>query len=570
ALRWLPEVETQVEEETEQTSRRTPTTFDRDVPGVQPQEQRARILLADDNADMREYISRLLGRRFDVRAVTDGQAALEAAQAEPPDLVISDIMMPRLDGFGLLLKLRADSQLREVPIILLSARAGEESRIEGMEAGANDYLIKPFTARELLARVGAHIEIARVRREATEKIRSSEAELRDFVENANVGLHRVNSDGIILWANHTELDLLGYTHEEYIGHSISQFHVDASVSGDILARLSRGEMVRECEARMRCKDGSIRYVLINSSGFFQEGKFIYSRCFTQDISERKRIEQQLNEFSHELEKQVSERTAELRQANRALLQDIEERERLEEQLRQSQRLESMGILAAGVAHDLNNLLNIIQGYASLLEPGATSADIEESTDAITETTKRGAVLVQQLLALARKTEIKMESVDINKLIQGLSSLIKGTFPKNIDISLNLAPTALRIEADASQVNQVLLNLCVNARDAMPDGGILTLKTSIVDGLDLDGNDGLQAEGYVAIQITDTGTGMDKNVQSKIFEPFFTTKEIGKGTGLGLAVAYGIVKSHNGFVNVKSEPMQGTTFFLYFPAMSVAE
>ncbi len=260
AVRWLPEAETQAKQEEEQTWTPSLAMSDRDVPEIQPQDQSARILLADDNADMREYVSRLLGKRFDVQAVTDGETALEVARAEPPDLVISDIMMPRLDGFGLLLELRADPQLREVPIILLSARAGEESRIEGMEAGANDYLIKPFSARELLARVGAHLAIARVRREATEKVRSSEAELRDFVENANVGLHRVTSDGIILWANQTELDLFGYTREEYIGHSIAQFHVDASVSEDILTRLRRGERVIDREARMRCEDGSIRHV----------------------------------------------------------------------------------------------------------------------------------------------------------------------------------------------------------------------------------------------------------------------------------------------------------------------
>ena len=688
ALRWLPEEETQAKQEAEQTWTPSPATSDRDVPGVQPQDRRARILLADDNADMREYISRLLAKRFDLQAVTDGQAALDAARAEPPDLVISDIMMPKLDGFGLLLALRADPHLREVPIILLSARAGEESCIEGMEAGANDYLIKPFSARELLARVGAHLAAARVRRETAEKIRSREADLRDFVENASVGLHRVSADGIILWANRTELDLLGYTRDEYVGHSIAQFHVDASVSEDILTRLGRGENVRNCRARMRCKDGSIRRVLINSSGYFEDGKFVHSRCFTRDITEHKwaqdadallsaivdssddaiiskdlngvitswnksaerlfgympseavgrsitmlippdrldeepkilerlkhgervdhfetirvrkdgsrldisltispvkdadgrvvgaskvarditehkRIEQERHEFSRELEKQVRKRTAELEEANRALLKDMEERQKLEEQFHQSQKLESVGVLAAGVAHDLNNLLNIIQGYASVIGPDAPRDEIGESVDAITETTKRGAALVQQLLTLARKTEIKKESVDINTLIERLSRFIKETFPKNIETTLDLSPILPSILADANQINQVLLNLCVNARDAMSAGGKVLLKTSVVKEGGLEVYGALEAQPYVSIEITDTGTGMDEYVQSKMFEPFFTTKEIGKGTGLGLAVVYGIVKSHNGFIEVTSQPMRGTTFRLYFPTI----
>jgi two-component system CheB/CheR fusion protein len=286
-----------------------------------------------------------------------------------------------------------------------------------------------------------------------------------------------------------------------------------------------------------------------------------------DITERRRIEDQRQQFSRELEIKVSERTGALEQANRALLQDMEERKKLEDQLRQSQKMESMGTLAAGIAHDLNNILNIIQGYTSVLGPGAKSDQIGESVEAITETTKRAAALVQQLLTLARKTETKLESIDANTLIQGLSNLLKETFPKSIELTLDLARGLPAIMADPNQITQVLLNLCVNARDAMPDGGTLALKTDVVDGKELEQYGDLKAEEYVSIEVTDTGTGMDENVQSKIFEPFFTTKEIGQGTGLGLAVVYGIVKNHNGFVQVKSQPMRGTTFRLYFPVGS---
>ena len=520
----------------------------------------------------------------------------------------------------------------------------------------------------------------------------SEAELLDFIETAPVGLHCVSSDGIILWANQTELDMLGYAKEDYIGHPITQFHVDTVVLDDILARLARGERVNNCEAHMRRKDGTIRHVLINSSGYFDNGKFLYTRGFTQDITEynwaerasallssivdssddaiiskdlnsiitswnqsaerlfgykaseaigrpitmlipperldeepriierlkrgervdhfetirvrkdgshldisltispvkdsngriigaskiarditeRKQIEHQLQEFNRQLERMVAERTGELQEANRALLRDMEQRERLQEQLRYSQKFESLGVLAAGVAHDLNNLLNIIQGYALTLSPEASDDEIEESTEAITETTKRGATLVKQLLTLARKTEIKTEIVDVNTIVEALSGLIKGTFPKNIDISLELTPGPLTILADASQITQVLLNLCLNARDAMPDGGALKLNTYSVDGSELVIYDEPPTQRYACIDVIDTGMGMDENIQSKIFEPFFTTKEIGKGTGLGLAVTYGIVKSHRGVINVESEPSHGTSFHVYFPLVSTTE
>jgi two-component system, chemotaxis family, CheB/CheR fusion protein len=278
-----------------------------------------------------------------------------------------------------------------------------------------------------------------------------------------------------------------------------------------------------------------------------------------DITERERIEHQMSERARELER-----------ANRALLQDMEERKKLEDQLRQAQKMESIGTLAAGVAHDLNNLLNIIQGYASVLRPDANSDEIGESVEAITETTKRGAALVQQLLTLAQKRETKLEPVDANTVIHGVRNLLNETFPKNIELTLELADNLPATMADPNLITQVLLNLCVNARDAMPEGGRLVIETAVVDGKDLEEYGHLTAEEYVLVEITDTGKGMDENVQSRIFEPFFTTKEIGQGTGLGLAVVYGIMKSHNGFVEVQSKPTEGATFRLYFPVISSGE
>jgi PAS domain S-box-containing protein len=399
----------------------------------------------------------------------------------------------------------------------------------------------------------------------------SRARLAAVVESSQDAMISKTLDGTITSWNAGAEQLFGYRAEEMIGQSI--MHIipagrEEEEEKEILQRLRRGEHVEHFETVRIGRDKRLIDVSLTISPIKDaRGTIVGASKVARDITERKRVERQRQALSRELEKQVLERTAELREANRALLQDIEKRERLEEQLRQSQRLESMGVLAAGVAHDLNNLLNIIRGYASVLGPGATSEEVAESVDVITETTRRGAVLVQQLLALARKTEIKVESMDVNTVIQGLSNLIKGTFPKNIETALKLAPQPLAIAADANQITQVLLNLCVNARDAMPDGGKLEIKTSVVPGKELQGHGDIKAEELVSIEITDTGTGMDENVQSKIFDPFFTTKPIGQGTGLGLAVVYGIVKGHNGFIEVKSQPGHGTTFTLYFPIVS---
>lgn len=171
------------------------------------------------------------------------------------------------------------------------------------------------------------------------------------------------------------------------------------------------------------------------------------------------------------------------------------------------------------------------------------------------------------MTLAHKTEISLESIDINKLVEELRQLLKETFPKNIELTLELDRSLPLIMADPNQITQVLLNLSVNARDAMPDGGRLTVKTLVSDGEGLREGSEVTSDRYVCIEVTDTGKGMDENVRSRIFEPFFTTKAVGEGTGLGLAVVYGIVKNHNGFIQVESKPMFGTTFRLYFPVHS---
>jgi len=247
-----------------------------------------------------------------------------------------------------------------------------------------------------------------------------------------------------------------------------------------------------------------------------------------------------------------------------------ERKRLEEQLRQAQKMESMGTLAAGIAHDFNNILNIIQGYASVLRGHAAKNDeIADSLNVINETTKRGAALVRQLLTLARKTEPKLELTNINTVIEELTKLIRETFPKTIQVTLELNRELPPVMADPNEIPQALLNLCVNARDAMPDGGKLLLRTKTVDRKSLREYGEAKAERYVCIEVSDTGIGMDEGTQVRVFEPFFTTKE-SRGTGLGLAVVYGIVKNHNGFIQVESTPMHGATFRLYFPVASSGE
>ena len=253
----------------------------------------------------------------------------------------------------------------------------------------------------------------------------------------------------------------------------------------------------------------------------------------------------------------------------AVKRDVSQELSLQEQLLQAQKMEAIGTLAGGIAHDFNNLLTVVMGFSELLlaekeQDHPEYADLQK----IFHAARNGAELVQRLLMFSRKSEPKPVPMNLNKQIVEVEKLLRRTIPKMIDIKLELSADLPRINADPSQVEQVIMNLAVNARDAMPDKGKLTLRTDIVTldeeycRLHVEANPGE----YVLLEISDTGHGMDKETAEHIFEPFFTTKEMGRGTGLGLAMVYGIVKQHNGHITVYSEVGKGTTFRVYLPAI----
>jgi PAS domain S-box-containing protein len=250
----------------------------------------------------------------------------------------------------------------------------------------------------------------------------------------------------------------------------------------------------------------------------------------------------------------------------AIKQDVTERKKLQEQLIHAQKMEGIGTLAGGIAHDFNNILGIILGYSTLLVHTKNNAEkFSENMAAINQAVQRGANLVRQILTFARKSETTFELVDVNTMAKELLSMLMQTFPKVVTFSHSIQQGLPPINADPSQIHQALLNLCVNARDAMPKGGTLSLSTGLLSGEDLRKrlSDAVEIQ-YVFVAVSDTGVGMTDHLKSRIFEPFFTTKELGRGTGLGLAVVYGIVNAHHGFVDVESEQGKGTTFRLYFP------
>jgi PAS domain S-box-containing protein len=254
-----------------------------------------------------------------------------------------------------------------------------------------------------------------------------------------------------------------------------------------------------------------------------------------------------------------------------IAEDITDRRQLEEQLRQAQKMDAVGRLAGGVAHDFNNLLMVINGYTEvLLEQMEKGSDMHGKVHSIQQAADRAATLTRQLLAFSRKQLLELKVVDVNAAIGDMERLLRPLIGENIELTTHLAPDTGHTRADAGQLEQVVMNLVVNAKDAMPNGGRLTVKSSdITVRQNFREHRFIHPGRYAVISVTDTGVGMDKETQSRIFEPFFTTKEKGKGTGLGLSTVYGIVKQSNGYVFVQSEVGAGTTFYVYLPRVEDA-
>ena len=285
------------------------------------------------------------------------------------------------------------------------------------------------------------------------------------------------------------------------------------------------------------------------------------------LTEKWKLARQARERLAETERIVADRTGELREANGKLQAEITHRELVETQLHRSQRLESIGTLASGIAHDLNNMLSPILMGAPLLAGKQTDADLEMVVSTIEENAVRAAEVVKQVLTFARGIDGERSPLNAIYLIQEIKKIIKQTFPKNIEARVDIAAELPLIDGDATQMHQVLLNLSVNARDAMPDGGVLRIQAATFD---VDENYASmtpesQPGRYVVIRVSDTGSGIPHAVIDKIFDPFFTTKPIGKGTGLGLSTVVGIVRGHGGFINVSSRMDKGTVFEIFLPS-----
>ncbi|MGE5172502.1 MAG: PAS domain S-box protein, partial [Betaproteobacteria bacterium] len=364
------------------------------------------------------------------------------------------------------------------------------------------------------------------------KLKESEEKFRDLYDNAPDGYYSLAGNGLIVEVNRTFLDMLGYRREELVGKKcIENLLAEESVKTcktKFPELKERGRMAN-LELTLVRKDGTLLPVMMNATAIYDgNGAFVMSRSMVRDISDRKKAD--------------------------------EEKRRLREQLFQSQKLEALGTLAGGIAHDFNNLLASILGYASLAKADMSSDDsLYHHVDIIETASLRASELTQQLLAFAKGGKYDAQPNDVNIIVREVASLLSHTIDKNITLKLETDNILRPVICDAGQIQQAILNICINGRDAMPKGGTLTIRTENVhlEIKDVQYFVAVPPGDYVRISVSDTGSGMDRQTQQHMYEPFFTTKE--KGTGLGLSLVYGIIKKHNGFIQVHSEPGRGSTF-----------
>jgi two-component system cell cycle sensor histidine kinase/response regulator CckA len=548
-----------------------------------------RVLVVDDNEENLCYLSTLLrAHALEVILARHGAEALVKARQAPPTLVISDLLMPVMDGYTLLRHWKDDARLRAIPFVVYTATYIEpEDEQLALDLGADAFILKPAEPEALLARIRAvqgrapasipaptrqlpredhvllreyserlirKLEQKTLQLEASNQslaqdvaaralvelaLRESEANFRLLTEAMPQLVLITGVDGSHIFCNQRWVEYTGDTLAESKGDGwMKALHPDDRPLADAAWKdaTDQGGMY-SLEARIRKIDGSFRWWLVRGLPLRDStGDIVKWIATCTDIDELKESAMRL--------------------------------QRTEEQLRQAQKMEAVGRLAAGVAHDFNNVLSVILGYTTLVIDDLSPDDPHRAD--IVEVQRAGVRatdLTRQLLAFSRQQVLEPRVLRLTQVLGDMRTMVQRLLGEDIDLLLLTAEPVNKVHADPSQIEQIVMNLAVNARDAMPNGGKLTIETANVefDASYAADHPGVVPGPYVMLAVSDTGTGMLPSTRDRIFDPFFTTKEQGKGTGLGLSTVFGIVKQSAGHIYVYTEPGVGTTFKVYLPA-----
>ncbi len=614
--------------------------------GSQKENNDVEILVVEDSRTQAEKLSHLLTEHgFQVRVAANGKEALAAAQERRPTIIVSDIVMPEMDGYTLCKKIKSEAGLKDIPVILLTSLSRLPDVVKGIECGADNFVKKPYNEKSLLGCIeylllnrklrteprtefGVEIYLAGQKHYVTsdrrqildllistydEAVRMNEdleGRQRELARsyhlldvlyrmaaslNASAGVEEIASRAIrhalefpgvqAGWIFLRDGD--GRSHSVCAGGLPAAVEDGCAMENDCpcLSKLASGELPQamnivecdwlrkkqddnpglRCHAAVPLRSGDRAFGVMNLAGTDQRLFSDAELRILTGVGDQVAVALERGELLEQLERKVQERTA-------ALSAEITERKQLEAQLLQSQKMEAVGRLAGGIAHDFNNLLTVIKGYSELLvEEVGGDGRLRRAAEEIDKAADRAALLTRQLLAFSRRQVLEPEVLDLNDVVANMDKMLRRLIGEDIDLVSVRRPGLGRVKADPGQIEQVIMNLAVNARDAMPQGGKLTLETANVelDEVYARNHVAITPGSYVMLAVSDTGCGMDAETQARIFEPFFTTKELGKGTGLGLATVYGIVKQSGGYIWVYSEPGQGTTFKVYLPRLEEA-
>jgi two-component system, cell cycle sensor histidine kinase and response regulator CckA len=502
--------------------------------------EKLRILIIEDDPSDVGLMERELERAgipFESKRVNTRDALLFELLSAPPDLILSDYSLEAFDGMEALKLLKQYHP--EIPFIMVTGATNEETAVECIKAGAVDYVIKDHPRRLAQAVSGALLtKKAMEERAAAERaLRESELRYRRLFESAQEGILLLDAEtGLITDANPFAIDLVQRDRPAVVGRGLAEAgFLPHAAAAHALLEECRKEGCANYEGNVNRPEGRppLSVEMAFNAALLDQRPVI--QCNVRDVTRRKQGEA--------------------------------ENQNIQAQLFQAQKMEALGTVVGGVAHDFNNLMTAIQISTDLsLMKVDESHELFRELKEIRNSALRATGLIRQLLLFSRKHPMEFKTLDLNQTIEALTVMLHRLIGEDIDIKTVLDPTIGPVRADPSNVEQVIMNLVLNSRDAMPNGGKVIIRT---EGVTLDeagckAYTGLKPGVYVRMSVRDTGTGMDQDTLEHIFEPFFTTKASGKGTGLGLSVVYGIVRQHEGAISVESRPGKGTTFLVVLP------